>query len=134
MTRMSDLSLEEIRHALTTARRLGISEVRLSKGEETFRARLAPDWEEEPELTEAPSSQTAGPLRKAVTAPVVGYFRPGPQWILEGDVEQGKPLAEVTALGLSNEVRSTMKGRLVELLAEDGDPVEYGQILGWVEE
>jgi len=134
MTRMSDLSLEEIRHALTTARRLGISEVRLSKGEETFRARLAADWDEEPEVEDAPAAQTAGPLKKAVTAPVVGYFKPGPQWTLEGEVEQGRPLAEVTALGLSNEVRAPMKGRLVELLVEDGDPVEYGQVLGWVEE
>lgn len=134
MTRMSDLSLEEIRHALTTARRLGISEVRLSKGDDTFRARLSSDWDEEPEMAEPPAALAVGPLKKAVTAPVVGYFRPGPQWTVDAEVEQGKPLAEVTALGLSNEVRSPMKGRLVEVLAEDGDPVEFGQILGWVEE
>jgi len=131
---MSDLSLEEIRHALATARRLAISEVKLSKGEETFRARLSPEWDEEPEASEVPEAKVAGPIRKPVTAPVVGYFRPSSLWVSDSEVEQGKPLAEIAALGLSNDVKAPMKGRLVELLVEDGDPVEYGQVLGWVEE
>lgn len=131
---MSELSLEEVRHALATARRLGLPEVKLTKGDETFKARLASDWDEEEEGYSAADSVPAGPVRKAVTAPVVGYFRPGPAWAEDGAVEAGKALAEVTALGLSNEVKAPLTGKLVELAIAEGDPVEFGQILAWVEE
>lgn len=131
---MSELSLEEVRQALTTARRLGLPEVKLTKGDETFKARLSADWEEEEDDNAPDASVSAGPARKAVTAPVVGYFKPGPAWEQDSMVESGKALGEVTALGLSNEVKAPLKGRLVEVAVADGDPVEFGQVLAWVEE
>ncbi len=131
---MSELSLEEVRHALATARRLGLPEVKLTKGDESFKARLSADWDEEDEDFSQPDSGQAGPLRKSVTAPVVGYFKPGSAWQHDSSVEAGKHLGEVTALGLSNEVKAPLTGRLIEIAVADGDPVEYGQILAWVEE
>lgn len=131
---MSELSLEEVRQALTTARRLGLPEVKLTKGDETFKARLSADWDEEEEGDTGSEPVKAGPARKAVTAPVVGYFKPGAAWQLDAQVESGKALGEVTALGLSNEVKAPLTGRLVEVSASEGDPVEFGQVLAWVEE
>jgi biotin carboxyl carrier protein len=131
---MSELSLEEVRHALSTARRLGLPEVKLTKGDETFKARLSSDWDEEEEDYSAAEALPAGPVRKAVNAPVVGYFKPGPAWQQDGAVESGKSLGEVTALGLSNEIKSPLTGKLVELAVNAGDPVEFGQTLAWVEE
>ena len=54
---------------------------------------------------------------------------PTPGTHLEGDRE----LAYVEALGIRNSVRSLGGGRLVAVLVDEGDPVEYGQPLFEIE-
>lgn len=69
-----------------------------------------------------------------VRAPLVGFFQSRPKPIQVGDtVRQGEVMCLIKAMGLMNEVQSPVDGRVVEMLVEDGDPVEYGQLLYRVE-
>jgi acetyl-CoA carboxylase biotin carboxyl carrier protein len=74
-----------------------------------------------------------------VTAPTVGVFyrapEPGaPPFVTEGDVvSAGQQVAIVEAMKLMIPVEADRAGRVVEVLAADGDPVEFGQPLVVIE-
>jgi acetyl-CoA carboxylase biotin carboxyl carrier protein len=75
------------------------------------------------------------PGRRVVRAPLVGTFyrapQPGaPPFAAPGDaVEEGDTLGIVEAMKLMNHVTADRAGRVVEVLAGDGEPVEYDQPL-----
>lgn len=103
--------------------------VRENEEIELGRGRLHPDL-----VPDIPADLDVGdvaPVRlDAIKADLVGVFRlsrptPGAGDLLEGDRE----LAHVEALGIRNPVRSRGAGRIASILAEDGRPVEYGQVL-----
>ncbi len=78
---------------------------------------------EEPELP-------AEPVSVLVRSPLVGYFQCRPTPVHVGDtVKEGEVVCMVRAMGLMNEVRSPVTGKVVEVLVEDGFAVEYGQPL-----
>jgi biotin carboxyl carrier protein len=69
-----------------------------------------------------------------VSAPLVGVFRanarPGGKPLVPGDVvREGQVIAAIEALNVWNEVEATEAGRVREVIAADGTPVEYGQPL-----
>ncbi|WP_326645685.1 acetyl-CoA carboxylase biotin carboxyl carrier protein [Streptosporangium sp. NBC_01755] len=70
-----------------------------------------------------------------VCAPTVGTFyrapEPGaPPFVGVGDtVEKGRQIGIVEAMKLMNPIEADRPGRVVEILASDGVPVEYGQPL-----
>ncbi len=74
-----------------------------------------------------------------IEAPLVGTFyrapAPGAEpFVKEGDfVEKGQTLCIIEALKVMNEIESDVAGRVVKILAEDGQPVEYGQPLFHIE-
>ncbi|MFB9674320.1 acetyl-CoA carboxylase biotin carboxyl carrier protein [Streptosporangium vulgare] len=71
----------------------------------------------------------------AVTAPLVGTFyvaaEPGaPPFVQPGDrVDAGQTIGIVEAMKLMNPVVAGQAGEVVEVVAGDGEPVEYGQVL-----
>ena len=72
---------------------------------------------------------------KVVESPMVGTFyrsaSPGATSFVEvGDtVQKGKPLCIVEAMKLMNEIESELTGVIVEILAENGQAVQFGQPL-----
>lgn len=95
-----------------------------------------------PMPTPAPSG--AGPVSKkdkeddgltAIVSPMVGTFyrSPSPEapaFIEVGqEVEPGKTVCIVEAMKLFNEIESEIRGKVVKILVENGQPVEYGQKL-----
>ncbi len=70
-----------------------------------------------------------------VTSPFVGTFyraaKPGaPAYADVGKrVVPGTPLCIIEAMKLMNELEAEVTGTVVEVLAENGKPVEYGQVL-----
>ena len=70
-----------------------------------------------------------------VTSPLVGTFYAAPSqdlppYVQVGDkVKKGQVLAIVEAMKLMNEIESDFDGEIVEISAENGQPVEYGQKL-----
>jgi acetyl-CoA carboxylase biotin carboxyl carrier protein len=77
--------------------------------------------------------------RHPIKAPLVGTFyrasQPGaPPFVSEGDVvELGQPVAIVEAMKLMNQVQADQKGKVVEIVVEDGAWVEFEQILMYLE-
>jgi oxaloacetate decarboxylase alpha subunit len=97
-----------------------------------------------PQAAPAPMPPAAAPATPAanteeVTSPMVGTFylrsRPeSPPFIKKGDVvDPGQTLCIVEAMKLMNEIQAEKKCRIVEILVEDGETVEYGQPLVVVE-
>ena len=70
-----------------------------------------------------------------VSSPFVGTFyrAPSPEAAVFVEVGQtvkkGQVLCIVEAMKLMNEIEAESDGKVAEILAENGDPVEYGQTL-----
>ena len=82
----------------------------------------------------APSAEETG-RRIVIKSPMVGTFYrapapDAPPFVEVGqDVEPGQVICIIEAMKLMNEIKSEANGRVVEILAENGDPVEFGQPL-----
>jgi acetyl-CoA carboxylase biotin carboxyl carrier protein len=84
-----------------------------------------------------PSEEVETPEEKlhVIKSPLVGTFyrapAPGaPPFVEEGDiVSPGQVLCIIEALKVMNEIESDVRGKVVKILAENGQPVEYGQPL-----
>jgi len=82
---------------------------------------------------EAPAS--AGKDLYELKSPIVGTFyrAPAPDadpYVQVGDnVKPGQTLCIVEAMKLMNEIECDVSGRVVEILLENQDPVEFGQVL-----
>ncbi len=81
---------------------------------------------------------TSSPPEKdyhAVRSPIVGTFyrapAPGADPFVEvGDfVQKGQVLCIVEAMKVMNEIESPVDGKIVDILVQNGEPVEYGQVL-----
>lgn len=74
-------------------------------------------------------------ITEVITAPLVGTFyespKPGePPFINIGDViEVGQSLCIIEAMKIFNAIESDYSGEIVEVLVQDGEPVEFGQPL-----
>ncbi|WP_200207342.1 acetyl-CoA carboxylase biotin carboxyl carrier protein [Micromonospora coerulea] len=119
-----------------------VRRVRLRSGETVLevewhgpaQAAPAPAPRTEPDPA-APAEPPPEPGRLTVRAPVVGTFyrapEPGaPPFVAVGDlIRPGQVVGIVEAMKLMNEVTADQAGRVVEVLVDDGQPVEYDQPL-----
>jgi acetyl-CoA carboxylase biotin carboxyl carrier protein len=84
-----------------------------------------------------PAAKPAAPQEELhiVKSPIVGtfYSAPSPEapsFVKVGDIVQaGQVVCIVEAMKLMNEIEADMGGEIVGVLAENGQPVEYGQSL-----
>lgn len=95
--------------------------------------------EAEVKLT-APIPETRESTRQVVKSPLVGIFHASAHQDAEsavnmGDtVEAGQMLGMIEAMKLMNEVLSEFSGKIVDILVQDGQQVEFGQPLFVIEE
>lgn len=74
-----------------------------------------------------------------VKAPMVGTFYRAPSpdalpFVEVGDgIDPGNVICIIEAMKLMNEIKSEVKGKIAKVLVENGDPVEFGQVLFLVE-
>lgn len=70
-----------------------------------------------------------------VTSPMVGTFyrAPAPDeppFVSTGErINQGDTVCIIEAMKLMNDIEAEVAGEVVEILVENGEPVEYGQVL-----
>ncbi len=89
--------------------------------------------------TAAAAAEPARNLANAVTAPMVGtaYLAPAPgarPFVEVGSiVKEGQTLLIIEAMKTMNQIPAPRSGKVVEILVEDGRPVEYGEPLVVVE-
>lgn len=136
----------------------GIAEIEITEGEESVRisryaasvaapapaAMPAPAVMSAPAAAPAPAAPAASPPAAAaepeedghaVTAPMVGTFysssSPGsPPFVQVGDrVSEGDTLCIVEAMKMMNQIEAEISGTIKSIRVQNGDPVEYGQIL-----
>ncbi len=89
--------------------------------------------------TAAVAAAGAATADQTVTAPMVGTFysapAPGakPFVDLGSEVKPGDVLCIIEAMKMMNQIESDKAGRIVSVLAKNGDPVEFGQPLFVIE-
>lgn len=78
-------------------------------------------------------------LGTPITSPMVGAFYAAPApgakpFVKVGDVvSAGQVVCIVEAMKLMNEIESEVSGKITQICVEDGQSVEYGQVLMYVE-
>jgi oxaloacetate decarboxylase alpha subunit len=153
---LNGVELSELRQLIRLVQRTGIGELEVSSGGRTVRisatagttiATAPPVMTtaahaakaSEPEALSESTASTATSNTVAVTSPMVGTFyrAPAPDadpYVEVGDkVEVGQTVCIVEAMKLMNEIEAEVRGRIVQILAENAQPVEFGQTLFLVE-
>lgn len=143
----SGFELSELKRLIRLVQRTGIGELEISSGGRTVRisARaegtytMAPMAAPGPAMESSAGARSAGAAEadrlQAVTSPMVGTFyrAPAPDadpYVEVGTmVEVGQTVCIVEAMKLMNEIESDVKGRIVQILVENAQPVEFGQKL-----
>jgi acetyl-CoA carboxylase biotin carboxyl carrier protein len=146
------MNLKEIRALLELLREYGLTEVELERSGERVRVRREPSAA--PAVVAPPAAPAVAahptpasePVREdrrqhlvTVEAPMVGTFyrAASPEadpYVREGDaIKEGQVLCIIEAMKLMNEIESKVAGRVIRILAENGQPVEYGQPLFLIE-
>ncbi len=76
---------------------------------------------------------------RAITSPMVGTFyaasSPDAAPFVEvgSTVNAGDVVCIIEAMKLMNEIKSEQSGKVVQICVKNGDPIEYGQVLMYVE-
>lgn len=131
-----------------------LSEIILEDGEEAITVRreltVAPVAVSAP-IAQAPAVNAGAPVAlkeekavpqakgTAITSPMVGAFYASPApgskpFVKVGDViSAGQVVCIVEAMKLMNEIESDVSGKITQICVEDGQSVEYGQVLMYVE-
>lgn len=88
-----------------------------------------------PVTAQAPPPPTSDRRLLEISSPMVGTFyrAPAPDeppFVDVGDrVRKGQTVCIIEAMKLMNELESEVEGEIAEILVQNGQPVEYGQIL-----
>ncbi len=155
------MNLKELKELIEMLKDTDISEleiersgvkVRLRKGGDVTFHPAMPRMEYPPAAIVAPAVAEAVPSAAAekavepvktnqikVTAPIVGTFYRSsspdkPAYVEAGDmVKKGQVLCIIEAMKLMNEIESETAGKIVQILVDNGAPVEYGQPLFVIE-
>ena len=152
------MDIRKVKKLIELLEESGISEIEISEGEESVRISRYP----QPGTPGAPTISTvsapqimpaavpavtgavevAAPAARGhqVTAPMVGTYYSGPApgakpFVDIGtDVKPGDTLCVIEAMKMMNQIESEVAGRVVSVLVENGNPVEFGQALFVIEE
>lgn len=132
---MSTIDADVVRHALQVARENGFAEVEILHGDASFRATFEPNAKKKAEPSPAPETSDAPAMESImpILSRHVGYFRSDGGKLSVGQVvAKGDSVASISSLGLSNDVEASIGGEIIEVLVQDGEPVEFGQALAMV--
>ncbi len=89
--------------------------------------------------TDSKPAEKAAPKGTPITSPMVGTFYKSPSPDAEpfvkvgSTVKKGDIVCIVEAMKMMNEIESEISGTVTEICVEDGQPVEFGQVLLYVE-
>jgi acetyl-CoA carboxylase biotin carboxyl carrier protein len=136
-----EIDLEQLKALIQAAEDHALTELRLERGDEkiVIRREQAVAVSAAPAIA-APVSAPAAPIAAVVegefiTSPFVGTFYrasspTAPPFVETGArVEKGRPLCIVEAMKLMNEIDAEFSCTILEILVENGKPVEYGDKL-----
>ena len=150
------MNLKEIKEIINLMNEHGLTEIEVEKGDQKIKLKKSSISGESAVVEQQPIVQQ--PVAKAPTgevekesskqesknlieikAPLVGTFYRSPSpdaasFVEVGqEIEVGEVVCIVEAMKLMNEIKSEVRGKVVDILAENADPVEFGQIMFLIE-
>ena len=150
----ASFDLDRFRKLLQLMEKYGVTQANLQKGGESWKVRRGPKQVAmAPEVTyAAPTMAAASPAEAAaeaaapvapkgvtIDAPTVGTFYTAatpedPPFVSVGsEVRPDTTVCIIEATKVFNQIPAEKSGRVVEVLVENGDPVEFGQPLFRIE-
>ncbi len=154
------MDIRKVKKLIELLEESGIAEIEIKEGEESVRisrhspgAMMAPvQYTLPPQAAPAPAAAApavaatapaavapAARGENAVTAPMVGTYyassSPGAKAFVEigTEVKAGQTLCIIEAMKMMNQIESDRTGKVVAILAANGEPVEFGQPLFIIE-
>jgi acetyl-CoA carboxylase biotin carboxyl carrier protein len=150
------MDIRKVKKLIELLEESGISEIEITEGEESVRISRypqgiaygpAPAAPPVPVQAAAPAAAPAQPTAPppppaeghTVAAPMVGTFyaspAPGAKPFVQigSKVEVGDTLCIIEAMKMMNQIEGDAAGTVVAILAENGEPVEFGQPLFVIE-
>ena len=135
-TGMTEISLEDGEQAITLRKDVVVAPVAPVVSAPVQAAPAA-----QAQAPSAPAQTASEPAKKGtpITSPMVGTFYKSPSPDADAFVSVGQSIKTgdvvciVEAMKMMNEIKSEISGKLVEICVEDGQPVEFGQVLMYVE-
>ena len=95
---------------------------------------------QEPVIEEVTVEEPVNSKVVPIVSTMIGLFyaKPSPNdepFVKVGDeIKEGDTVCIIETIKLMNKIASTATGKVVEICIEDGKPVEYGQVIMYVEE
>ena len=150
------MNIKELKEMINLMNENGLSELEVEKQGLKIRLRKGPSGEIErivegiiapkipmqaavPLSTPQEAAKPLTPKGVEIKSPMVGTFYKtpspdAPAFVKVGDtIEAGQVVCIIEAMKLMNEIKSEIKGKIVSVLVENADPVEFGQALFLVE-
>ena len=149
------MDLRKLKSIIDLLKEAGISEIDLTEGEDRVRIVNSPDGirtQASPVYTVTPLAQPTGPAPGAkvetpvatpatetINAPMVGTFYRAPSpgakpFVSVGQkVRAGETVCIIEAMKVMNEIKAPCSGKVVRIMAQPGDMVEYNQVLCIIE-
>ena len=134
---LTEISLEDGEQAITI--RKDLPEVNMVASAPAVAAAPAP-VQAAPQAS-APQATTKEPEAKgkAITSPMVGTFyaasspEAAPFVEIGSTVNVGDVVCIIEAMKLMNEIKAEQAGKVTQICVKNGDPIEFGQVLMYVE-
>jgi acetyl-CoA carboxylase biotin carboxyl carrier protein len=149
------VDIRKVKKLIELLEESGIAEIEISEGEESVRisrypqgmtvahgvpmpamgAAASPAAPRAEAPASPPPASPAPAADKSITAPMVGTFYSAPapgakSFVQVGDeIKVGQVLCIIEAMKMMNQIESEKEGRVVSVLARNGEPVEFGQPL-----
>ncbi len=148
------MDIRKVKKLIELLEESGVAEIEIHEGEESVRISrqaagapqaypplammpaMAAAGSAAPGVTETPSAElTSAPAGHTVNSPMVGTFyrasSPGATPFVEvgSEVSVGDTLCIIEAMKMLNQIEADKAGKITAILADNAEPVEYGQPL-----
>jgi acetyl-CoA carboxylase biotin carboxyl carrier protein len=133
---LTEISLEDGEQAITIRKDLPEVVVAPQTAAPAVSAPAAAPLAVQAETTERKEPAVQG---KAITSPMVGTFyaasspEAAPFVEVGSSVQVGDVVCIIEAMKLMNEIKAEQAGKVTKICVKNGDPVEFGQVLMYVE-
>lgn len=134
---LTEISLEDGEQAITI--RKDLPEVNMVASTPAAMPAAVPAAAPAPASSPAAETKPAEAKGKAITSPMVGTFyaasspEAAPFVEVGSTVNVGDVVCIIEAMKLMNEIKSEQAGKVVQICVKNGDPIEFGQVLMYVE-
>ena len=147
------MDIRKVKKLIELLEESGIAEIEIHEGEESVRISRGGSTPLPQTTVNVPPVDAGSPLKtqlstnenlsnddygdegEIITAPMVGIFYSSPSpdqppFVNKGqNIKTGDVLCIIEAMKIMNQIEADIDGKLVRILVENGDPVEYGQPL-----